>query len=113
MTDRDLLELLVQKVTGIETKLTEHDNRFAGIDKKLANHDTRFTGLESEVKDINTTLNRMETRQDAIFEQTAGLSEFRTEMLSAVKEIQDNQKSLCEIIGEHEMHIRSLRRKPV
>lgn len=113
MTDRDLLELLVQKVTGLDKKLTEHDYRFTGIEKTLTEYNNRFSGIETEIKDIKTTLTRIETRQNAIFEQTAGLSEFRTEMLSSVKEIHDNQKSLSEIIGEHEMHIRSLRRRPV
>lgn len=68
--------------------------------------------LKSDVAIIKTDLHRLEGRMDAVYEQTAELLEFKTEITEKVDIIINDNKSLQEIIGEHEIAIRSLRRKP-
>lgn len=84
-TDRQLLELLVDKVTGIE----------------------------QEISDIKASQKRVESRLEAVVEQTAGLLEFRTQVQIDIKELQDNGRTLAGIVGEHEVYIRSQQRKIV
>ena len=71
MTDHELLELIAQKITKMETKL------------------------------------------DAVSEQTADLAEFKSEIISRLDSIAESQKSLFEMYGEHEAEIRTLKRRPV
>ena len=56
---------------------------------------------------------RMEKKLDAVFEQTAWLTEFRTEANMKLDNLIEDNKSIHEILGEHEVSIRTLRRKPV
>jgi len=73
----------------------------------------KVNDLELGQEDIKATVNRIETRQGVIFEQTAGLTEFRTEVVTALKEIREHQRSVNEVLGEHEVQIRTIRRHSV
>ncbi len=66
----------------------------------------KLSGIETDVKEIKNQLN-------AVYEQTANLTEFRTESNSKLDALIENNKSIHEILGEHEISIRTLRRKPV
>ena len=99
MTDRQLLELVVEKVTGIETEI-----RFMK---------TELSDVKTDVSTLKTDVSTMKTKQDAIMEQTAGLLEFRAQMQADILEIKEYQKSLAHIVGEHEIYIRNLQRKIV
>lgn len=50
-------------------------------------------------------------RLDAVYEQTADLTEFRTALNEELDDIVENNKSVSEVIGEHEIAIRTLRRR--
>lgn len=89
MTDRQLLELLVEKVTGIETEVKD---------------------IKTELSDVKTDVSILKIKQDAIMEQTAGLLEFRSQMLADIQAIKETEKSLVQIVGEHEVYIRNLQR---
>lgn len=127
MSEKELLELLVRKVSGIETDIAVIKTDVAvlktdvsGLKTDVSGLKTDVTGLKTEMKEIKTelkdvkdTVNRIEKRQNGIFEQTAGLLEFRTEVVATLREINENQKSISGVLGEHEIQIRNLRRRPV
>ena len=68
---------------------------------------------------------RIEKKLDAVYNQTADLTEFKTETKSSfekvnkkldsidnrVSNLEEDAKSIKEILGEHEFSIRSLKRK--
>ena len=56
---------------------------------------------------------RIENKLDAVYEQTAILTEFRTEANMKLDSLIEDNKSIHEMLGEHEISIRTLRRKPV
>jgi len=66
------------------------------------------TEMKSEFSEVKSTIDRIEKRQNAIFEQTAGLSEFRAEVVTSLKDLKQSQKSICAVLGEHEIQIRNL-----
>ncbi len=92
MTDRELLELIVQKVTKMDGDINE---------------------IKSDIKELKLKQQHMETKLGAIAEQTAQLTEFRTEVVSRLDSNAEIQKSLLEMYGGHEAEIRALRRRPV
>lgn len=87
-------------------RLTEMGQDIKGIKTDVAELKTRMGYLEGSVEQIKT-------RQEVIFEQTAGLLEFRTETKTILLDIQDSQLATSDILGEHEISIRGLRRRLV
>jgi len=57
--------------------------------------------------------NRIEKKLDAVYNQTADLTEFRTETNMKLDRLLEDNKSIQEVLGEHEIAIRTLRRRPV
>jgi len=84
-------------------------------------------GIKSDTSDLKAGQKRLEERQgvleegqkrlenklDAVYEQTAILTEFRAEANMKLDSIIEDNKSIHEMLGEHEISIRTLRRKPV
>lgn len=70
MTDRELLELLVQKMTGIEAKVNGIDVRMNGVEAKVDGIETKVSGIERDMKQVmqavletNDTVKRIEAAQ--------------------------------------------------
>ncbi len=70
----------------------------------------KVVGLEGRMENVEKELEELNRAVDAIYEQTADLTEFKSETIFKLDEIMENNKSFYEIIGEHEVAIRNLRR---
>ena len=64
-------------------------------------------------KAVLDKLGSIDKEIQAISNQTAILTEFKTEVNEKLGTLLEDNKSMYEVIGEHEISIRSLRRKPV
>ncbi|HEX3029237.1 MAG TPA: hypothetical protein VHT34_08030 [Clostridia bacterium] len=69
--------------------------------------------LEEGQKSLEEGQKRIEKKLDAVYDQTAFLTEFRTEANMKLDSIIEDNKSIHEMLGEHEVSIRTLRRRPV
>ncbi|GMG96011.1 hypothetical protein [Tepidimicrobium xylanilyticum] len=74
--------------------------------EKLNSLDGRLENVEKGLRELNKMV-------DPIHEQTAELTEFKSEISYKLDEIMENDKSFNEIIEEHEIAIRSLRRMSI
>lgn len=81
--------------------------------QKLSNLETDVGDLKSDVSSLKEGQARMEKKLDAVYEQTAFLTEFQTEVKAEIKNIKADNKSIHEVLGEHEISIRTLRRQIV
>lgn len=81
--------------------------------EKLDALEERLDSLEQGQNELKAIVNRIEKKQNSIFEQTAGLLEFRTETLASLEEIKENNESLMDMYGEHEVQIRNLKKRTV
>ena len=113
MTDRDLLELIAQKVSKMDGDMMEIKGEITGINSEITGMKSEITGIKAEIKEVKQSQARMQSKLDLVSEQTAGLIEFRTEVVSRFDSVIEIQKSLMEMYGEHEAEIRALRRRPV
>ena len=111
---------MVSEMKQILDRLTEMGLDIKDIKTDVAGLKTDVAGLKTDVAEIKTRVGNLEssveqikTRQEIIFEQTAGLLEFRTETMAILLEIQDSQLATSDILGEHEISIRKLRRRLV
>lgn len=68
------------------------------MEKMLKQILKKLDTLQSDVAELKASNNRIEKRQEAIFEQTAGLTEFQTETSRSFGEIISSQESISEIL---------------
>ncbi|MEW5786114.1 MAG: DUF2730 family protein [Bacillota bacterium] len=66
--------------------------------------------LKSDVSTLKSDISRIDRKLDAVFEQTAILLEFKTDATQKLDKIIEDNRSFYEVIGEHEVSIRSMRR---
>lgn len=89
MTNEEFQKLVIEKLNSMDTKISSLEN-----------------SMDEKIVPVGTKL-------DAVYEQTAGLTEFRTEVNAKLDFLIEDNKSIHELLGEHEVSIRTLRRKPV
>jgi hypothetical protein len=106
MNDREILELLLHKVTSIESDVST-------LKTDVSTTKTDVSTTQTDVSTLRTGFDTLVVKIDAIFEQTARLTEYHEETTLKLDLIIEDQKSIYEIIGEHEVAIRTLRRKAV
>lgn len=86
-------------ITSIEAKMTTKDD-ITSIEAKMATKD-----------DITSIEAKMATKKDV--EEIPYIAQAVLEINNDVKRLVENQASIFELLGEHEVAIRSLRRRPV
>ncbi len=84
MSTETVLKQIIDKLDCIENKVDRLENRFDGLENK-------FDGMEVKLSGI-------ERRLDAVFEQTAMLTEFKTATEIALAEINKTIKSKYDLI---------------
>jgi len=114
------LDRLVEGQTRLEegqVRLANEQVRVANELDRLAEGQARLeegqVRLEEGQSHLTDRQSRVEQKLDAVYNQTAILTEFRTETITKLNNISDQFKSTYEILGEHEVAIRTLKRKPV
>lgn len=63
MTDRELLELLVEKVTGIDVRVGSMESRMDSMEGRMNSFEIELKGFRAEV---NTKLDNLQAQNDVI-----------------------------------------------
>ena len=129
MTDHELLELIVEKVSGVDQKVDGIDRRLTGVEQKVSNIDQRLTGVEQKVSNIDQDLKLIKTQQSehgqmlqslmhASQSQKAHFDSLQLEMAKlsgAVRQGFEAQaeaiRALTDMYGQHELELAKLKRK--
>ena len=109
----DRLTEMGQDIKGIKTDVSELKTDVSELKRDVSELKTDVAILKTRMGKLESSVDQIRIRQDIIFEQTAGLLEFRTEVRAILLEIQDSQLATSHILGEHEISIRNLRRRSV
>jgi chromosome segregation ATPase len=81
--EKEILELLKNVVEDIKFIKTDINNMKADInDMKtdVNNVKTDMSNMKSDIEEVKVSQSRMEKKLDAVFDQTANLTEFKTEV---------------------------------
>lgn len=120
VNDRQMLELILTKVTAIETDVSTLKSDVSTLKSDVNELRSDVNKLRSDVDKLRTDVDKLradvdklDTRVDVILTQTAKLSEYHNETLSILNEIREEHKSIKELLVDHEIAIRTLKRKPV
>lgn len=92
MTDREILELLLQKMTSMESEVKE---------------------IKNEQKKTNERLENIEAKQHIIYEQTGKLSEYHTQTLAHLEQLatKEDLDYFDKKISQHEREIFKLKNR--
>jgi DNA repair exonuclease SbcCD ATPase subunit len=123
------------RIGGVESRLDGVESRLGGVESRLGGIQGRLDGVECGMKGLESKLtekidavdkkhgNRfkaIEEKLDAVYNQTAVLTEFKTEMKEFKAETNMKLDSLIEtnraisgMLGEHEVTLRTMRRIPI
>lgn len=127
MTNQEFQRLVLEKLGNIELELketkiklgeldnvvTELNKKATGLDDKVTELDNKISRIDSKVSEIDNNVTTLEKITNAIKEQTAILTEFREEANNKLDALIEDNKSIHEIIGDHEISIRTLRRRTI
>ncbi len=102
MTNEEFQKQVMEKLESLETRMSGIENGLGGIEG-------RMTGIESKVAELPT---RQELHA-VVAEQQKDVIAMLQLLDKKLSDIQEDMKSITEIVGEHEVKIRTLIRRPV
>lgn len=85
------------------------ENNLNLILQKLEKLETGMNEIKSDLTELKDTTTRIETRQQIIYEHTAKLSEYHTEVKNEMEEIKDHLRFNTYKITENEREIFKLK----
>ena len=108
MTEKEILELLLEKVTKLDDTVAKLDDKVTKLDDTVAKLDDKVAKLDDTVAKLDDKVTKLEDGQNelkadvkylkqmtkAIFDQTADLTEFRTETKQSLEKINEKIDNL-------------------
>ena len=90
----------------LQTVKSQLNSRFDSLETRMSSSEEKMSSMEANFMEVKDKLKVIEG-------QTACLSESHHETNVKLDRLIESQRSIHEILGEHEVSIRTLRRKPV
>ena len=69
MTEHEMLELILQKITGLEDKVTGLENKVTGLEDRMTGFEDRMTGFEDRMTGLENKVTGLEDGQQNILQQ--------------------------------------------
>ncbi len=104
-------EQLVGRMEQLETGQEQLVGRMERLETGQEQLVGRIERLEIGQKQLEVGQGEIRKDIKSIIEQTADLTEFRQETNEKLDSLMEDNKSICQILGEHEVSIRTVRRK--
>lgn len=104
---------MLKELGGIKEDLSDFKQDVSGLKQNISGIKEDVSSLKEGQTRIENRLEKVENKLDAVQEQTAFLTEFRTEANMKLDNLIDENSAIHEIIGRHEIAISILKRKAV
>jgi len=125
MTNEEFQKIVLEELRGLKEgqeqlvgrmeQLETGQEQLVGRMERLETGQEQLVGRmeQLEIGQKQLEVGQGEIRKDikSIIEQTADLTEFRQETNEKLDSLMEDNKSICQILGEHEVSIRTVRRK--
>lgn len=127
MTNEEFQKLVINKLGNLEVSMKDLEKGQKDLEVNMKDLEKGQKYLEVNVKELvtgqknlETSIKDLETGQlgirkdiESIVEQTADLTEFREEVKDKLETLIQENLSIHGILGEHEVAIRTLRRRVI
>lgn len=97
MTNEKFQKIVLEKLSGLKKDIGE----LRGLKEEVI-------GLKEEIVELKEKTDKIDKKINAINKHTAWLTEFREEADKNIIKSQEDNRRLKEIVGRHEIEIRSL-----
>lgn len=94
MTDNEILNLILDKVTNLESdmktvnnKLENVDGRLCNVENRLENVDGRLCSVENRLENMDSRLDRMDNELDSLTSQVSALRSGQVELQKELQEV--------------------------
>ncbi|MDP5256646.1 hypothetical protein CAY60_004010 [Shouchella clausii] len=118
LEERELLKLILEKTVATEKNVKELaarlgglEKRFDGLEGRIDGLEKRFDGLEERIDGLEKRFQRVENDVNKLKEEQGMIKQAVMETNKNVKQLLENQKSTYEILSEHDVAIRAIRRR--
>ena len=123
MGEKETLELIVSNLQMINTRLESIEKRLDGVEKRLDSVEKRLdvmeqrvSNLENEMIEVKGELKELNRRMNAVYDQVAFLTEFRTEVLmfkddtkQKLEKINNEKEAIKDWLKDQEIQLRKLK----
>ncbi|MCM3379571.1 hypothetical protein MHB73_20355 [Bacillus sp. FSL K6-6483] len=116
-TEKNVKELaarlggLEKRFDSLEGRIDGLEKRFDGLEGRIDGLEKRFDGLEERIDGLEKRFQRVENDVNKLKEEQGMIKQAVMETNKNVKQLLENQKSTYEILSEHDVAIRAIRRR--
>ena len=116
MTDTEKLDLILEKISGLDEKVNSLDKKVSGLDEKVSSLDKRVNILEADLKEVKqrvtkidlTVENEIRVNIQRVAEGHLDLSRKLNECIRISSEIKDKQEIQDIYINMHNNKLMAL-----
>ncbi len=98
-------------LAGVKEDVASVKDDLAEVKEDVANVKEDVIGLKEDVAELKMKVEKIDTKLDAVYEQTAFLTEFKEDSKINFEKFEQENRRLKEIVGRHELEIQALKEK--
>ena len=111
MTDRELLELILQKIGGMDSRVADMDSRVADMDSRMADMDSRMADMDSRMADMDSRMAGIEDEMGSVKSELAEVKfEVRFTKETVIKIEKDHGQKLGALFDGYKLNSEKLDR---
>jgi len=100
-----------EDLAGVKEDVASVKEDLAGVKEDVANVKDDLAGVKEDVAELKIKVEKIDTKLDAVYEQTAFLTEFKEDSKINFEKFEQENRRLKEIVGRHELEIQALKEK--
>lgn len=87
--EQELLKQILNKLDSMEDKMNSMETKMDSMEDKINSMEIKINSMESDIKELKDGQKRIEEKIETIYDQTANLTEFKTEVNMKLDELCD------------------------
>jgi predicted nuclease with TOPRIM domain len=105
------LKALREDMSSVKGDVSGLKEDMSGVKGDVSGLKEDMSGVKGDVSGLKEKVDEMDKKLNAVYEQTAFLTEFKEEISKNNKRIEQENRRLKEIVGRHELEIQDLKQK--
>lgn len=116
-----MMEKVITKVDSLDTRMGSLEVKMDSLETRMGSLETKVDSLEAKVDSLEVKVDSLDAKVDALDTKVEHYGQIQQDDVHGLLQVMDKKltnlsedmKSLAEVIGDHEIRIRTLARRPV